>query len=109
MVRGYAPGVAPESLGSSTAGSLLGSIAVTAATQPSLEDVIGGAIALHILFGIPLLAGGVISGVVSMLLLAVQMLGTMTPLLLFPAKLYCGQSLLDSRRESVISMVEAMA
>ena len=34
--------------------------------------MIGGAIALHILFGIPLLAGGVIIGVVSMLLLAVQ-------------------------------------
>ncbi|WP_188540206.1 Nramp family divalent metal transporter [Kocuria dechangensis] len=43
---------------------------VAAATD--LAEVIGGAIALHILFGIPLLAGGVIIGVVSMLLLAVQ-------------------------------------
>ncbi|AXH95942.1 Nramp family divalent metal transporter [Ornithinimicrobium avium] len=43
---------------------------VAAATD--LAEVIGGAIALHILFGIPLLAGGVIVGVVSMLLLAVQ-------------------------------------
>ena len=37
-----------------------------------LAEVIGGAIALHILFGIPLLAGGVIVGVVSMILLGVQ-------------------------------------
>ena len=36
---------------------------VAAATD--LAEVIGGAIALHILFGIPLLAGGVIVGVVS--------------------------------------------
>lgn len=43
---------------------------VAAATD--LAEVIGGAIALHILFGVPLLAGGVIVGVVSMVLLAVQ-------------------------------------
>jgi manganese transport protein len=43
---------------------------VAAATD--LAEVIGGAIALHILFGIPLLAGGVIIGAVSMLLLAIQ-------------------------------------
>ena len=43
---------------------------VAAATD--LAEVIGGAIALHILFGIPLLAGGVIIGTVSMLLLALQ-------------------------------------
>ena len=43
---------------------------VAAATD--LAEVIGGAIALHILFGIPLLWGGVIVGVVSMLLLSVQ-------------------------------------
>ena len=43
---------------------------VAAATD--LAEVIGGAIALHILFGIPLLAGGVIVGVVSMILLGVQ-------------------------------------
>ena len=43
---------------------------VAAATD--LAEVIGGAIALHILFGIPLLAGGVIVGVISMLLLVLQ-------------------------------------
>ena len=43
---------------------------VAAATD--LAEVLGGAIALHILFGIPLLLGGVIVGVVSMGLLAVQ-------------------------------------
>lgn len=43
---------------------------VAAATD--LAEVIGGAIALHILFGVPLLVGGVIVGVVSMVLLAVQ-------------------------------------
>ncbi|CAN5131184.1 Nramp family divalent metal transporter [soil metagenome] len=37
-----------------------------------LAEVIGGAVALHLLFGLPLLAGGVIIGVASMLLLAVQ-------------------------------------
>lgn len=43
---------------------------VAAATD--LAEVLGGAIALHILFGIPLLPGSVIIGVVSMLLLALQ-------------------------------------
>jgi len=43
---------------------------VAAATD--LAEVLGGAIALHLLFGIPLLVGGVIIGAVSMLLLAVQ-------------------------------------
>ncbi len=43
---------------------------VAAATD--LAEVIGGAIALHILFGLPLLPGGVIVGAVSMVLLAVQ-------------------------------------
>jgi manganese transport protein len=43
---------------------------VAAATD--LAEVSGGAIALHILFGIPLLAGGVIVGVISMLLLVLQ-------------------------------------
>ncbi|MFI8778107.1 Nramp family divalent metal transporter [Brachybacterium paraconglomeratum] len=43
---------------------------VAAATD--LAEVLGGAIALHILFGIPLLPGGVIVGAVSMLLLALQ-------------------------------------
>jgi manganese transport protein len=38
----------------------------------ALAEVIGGAIALHILFNLPLLAGGVITGVVAMLLLTIQ-------------------------------------
>lgn len=43
---------------------------VAAATD--LAEVIGGAIALHLLLGIPLLTGAVIIGAVSMLLLALQ-------------------------------------
>ncbi|GAB3607105.1 Nramp family divalent metal transporter [Conyzicola nivalis] len=43
---------------------------VAAATD--IAEVIGGAIALNLLFGIPLLLGGVIVGVASMILLAVQ-------------------------------------
>lgn len=43
---------------------------VAAATD--LAEVLGGAIALQILFGVPLVIGGLIVGVVSMLLLAVQ-------------------------------------
>ncbi len=43
---------------------------VAAATD--LAEVLGGAIALQILFGLPLLVGGVIVGVVSMVLLQVQ-------------------------------------
>ncbi|MCA4133093.1 Nramp family divalent metal transporter [Arthrobacter sp. M4] len=37
-----------------------------------MAEVIGGAVALNLLFGIPLLAGGVIVGAASMLLLAIQ-------------------------------------
>jgi manganese transport protein len=43
---------------------------IAAATD--LAEVIGGAIALNLLFGLPLLAGGVIVGIVSILLLAAQ-------------------------------------
>jgi len=43
---------------------------VAAATD--IAEVIGGAIALHLLFGLPLLLGGVIVGVASMLLLLIQ-------------------------------------
>ena len=43
---------------------------VAAATD--LAEVIGGAIALHLLFGVPLVLGGVLTGVVSLLVLAVQ-------------------------------------
>ncbi|OBF27745.1 divalent metal cation transporter [Mycobacterium sp. ACS1612] len=42
------------------------------AMATDLAEVVGGAIALHLLFGLPLLIGGVITGVVSLLLLAVQ-------------------------------------
>lgn len=42
------------------------------AIATDLAEVIGGAIALKILFGVPLLLGGVIVGIVSTLLLAVQ-------------------------------------
>ena len=43
---------------------------VAAATD--LAEVIGGALALHLLFGVPLLWGGIIVGVVSMALLLIQ-------------------------------------
>lgn len=43
---------------------------VAAATD--LAEVIGGAIALHLLFGVPLVLGGLITGAVSFALLAVQ-------------------------------------
>ena len=46
--------------------------AETVAGATGLAEVIGGAVALHLLHGLPLLAGGVIVGVASMLLLAVQ-------------------------------------
>ncbi|ASU85829.1 divalent metal cation transporter [Nocardiopsis gilva YIM 90087] len=42
------------------------------AMATDLAEVLGGAIALRILFGIPLLIGGVITGAVSMALLALQ-------------------------------------
>ncbi len=42
------------------------------AVATDLAEVIGGAIALNLLFGIPLFLGGIIVGVVSMVLLALQ-------------------------------------
>lgn len=42
------------------------------AMATDLAEVVGGAIALYLLFDLPLLAGGAITGVVSLLLLAVQ-------------------------------------
>src|SRR3712207_5554871 len=42
------------------------------AMATDVAEVIGGAIALQLLFGIPLLLGGVITGVVSLILLALQ-------------------------------------
>ncbi len=42
------------------------------AVATDLAEVLGGAIALHILFGLPMLVGGLIIGAVSMLLLAIQ-------------------------------------
>lgn len=46
--------------------------AETVAMATDLAEVVGGAIALHLLFGLPLLVGGLITGVVSMALLLVQ-------------------------------------
>jgi manganese transport protein len=46
--------------------------AETVAAATDLAEVIGGAVALHLLFGLPLLVGGLLVGVASMLLLAVQ-------------------------------------
>jgi manganese transport protein len=42
------------------------------AVATDLAEVVGGAIALHLLFDLPLLMGGIITGAVSLLLLAVQ-------------------------------------
>jgi manganese transport protein len=42
------------------------------AMATDLAEVVGGAIALHLLFNLPLLIGGVITGAVSLLLLAIQ-------------------------------------
>ena len=42
------------------------------AIATDLAEVVGGAIALRLLFGLPLLVGGVITGLVSLLLLVVQ-------------------------------------
>ena len=42
------------------------------AMATDVAEVVGGAIALHLLFGLPLLLGGVITGAASLLLLAVQ-------------------------------------
>ncbi|MBE1549638.1 manganese transport protein [Mycobacterium sp. OAS707] len=42
------------------------------AVATDLAEVVGGAIALHLLFDLPLLVGGVITGFVSLLLLAIQ-------------------------------------
>src|SRR5215207_2071654 len=42
------------------------------AMATDLAEVVGGAIALHLLFELPLLVGGVITGAVSLFLLAIQ-------------------------------------
>ncbi|TGB36469.1 Nramp family divalent metal transporter [Mycolicibacterium peregrinum] len=42
------------------------------AVATDLAEVVGGAIALHLLFDLPLLLGGIITGLVSLLLLSVQ-------------------------------------
>lgn len=42
------------------------------AIATDMAEIVGGAIALDILFGLPLLIGGIITGVVSLLLLAIQ-------------------------------------
>ncbi|WP_307817490.1 Nramp family divalent metal transporter [Nocardia acididurans] len=46
--------------------------AETVAMATDLAEVVGGAIALNLLFGLPLLFGGVITGVVSLFLLMIQ-------------------------------------
>ncbi|MGV9409268.1 Nramp family divalent metal transporter [Nocardia sp. NPDC003693] len=46
--------------------------AETVAMATDLAEVVGGAIALHLLFGLPPLLGGLITGLVSLALLAVQ-------------------------------------
>ncbi|MFE3188835.1 Nramp family divalent metal transporter [Nocardia sp. NPDC059240] len=46
--------------------------AETVAVATDLAEVVGGAIALNLLFGLPLLVGGVITGIVSMGLLLIQ-------------------------------------
>lgn len=42
------------------------------AMATDLAEIIGGAVALNLLFGLPLLAGGIITGVISMIVLTVQ-------------------------------------
>ncbi|TFD83978.1 Mn(2+) uptake NRAMP transporter MntH [Cryobacterium lactosi] len=42
------------------------------AMATDLAEIIGGAVALNLLFGLPLLAGGLITGVISMIVLTVQ-------------------------------------
>lgn len=49
-----------------------------AAVATDLAEVIGGAIALHLLFGLPLWLGGLITGAVSMAILATQARGQRT-------------------------------
>jgi manganese transport protein len=46
--------------------------AETVAIATDLAEVIGGALALHLLFGLPMLAGGILIAIASMALLAVQ-------------------------------------
>ncbi|UFT00261.1 Nramp family divalent metal transporter [Nocardia huaxiensis] len=46
--------------------------AETVAMATDLAEVVGGAIALNLLFGLPLLVGGVITGIVSLFLLLIQ-------------------------------------
>ncbi|MGN2638860.1 Nramp family divalent metal transporter [Nocardia takedensis] len=46
--------------------------AETVAMATDLAEIVGGAIALKLLFGLPLIVGGIITGVVSMALLAIQ-------------------------------------
>ncbi|PPG51873.1 divalent metal cation transporter [Rathayibacter sp. AY2B3] len=53
--------------------------AETVAMATDLAEVIGGAIALNLLFGLPLLVGGVVTGAVSLVLLLVQTRGGAQP------------------------------
>jgi len=49
------------------------------AMATDLAEVVGGAIALHLLFDLPLLLGGLITGVVSLVLLAVSAFASFVP------------------------------
>ncbi|MGW5749238.1 Nramp family divalent metal transporter [Nocardia rhamnosiphila] len=46
--------------------------AETVAMATDIAEVVGGAIALHILFGLPPVVGGAVTGIASMILLAIQ-------------------------------------
>ncbi|MFE3255851.1 Nramp family divalent metal transporter [Nocardia sp. NPDC059091] len=53
--------------------------AETVAVATDLAEVVGGAIALNLLFGLPLMIGGIITGIVSMILLLIQNLRGQQP------------------------------
>lgn len=75
-----------------------------------IAEVIGGALGLHLLFGLPLVVGGVITGIGSMLLLAVRSRGGQKPferlivslLLVIPAGFVAGLVAKPPAGESVL-------
>jgi len=66
------PGILGDRLRHPLARRLYWAQAELVAMATDIAEVLGGAIALQLLFGLPLLLGGVITGVVSMLLLALH-------------------------------------
>lgn len=66
------PEILGERIGHRWARRLFWAQAEIVAIATDLAEIIGGAIALHLLFGIPVLAGGLITGAVSIAILAVQ-------------------------------------